>query len=107
MKFNVTYIDGTKVDVTARPVTEVAYERKFGRPLAAMFAGLDLSKGTSDLTNGMAFLAALPADDLYFLAWHAARSDKTYDDWLELVDEIGWDMASMVDPTQPAAPAGS
>ena len=103
LQFTVTYLSGEKATVESRPATEVAFERKFDRNIASMFFR-DASGGDVNVAQ---VLAELRSDCMYFLAWHSARSDKPYEEWLELVNGIEWDFVDTADPTNPAVPAGS
>jgi hypothetical protein len=110
LEFEVTYLDGQKKTVQSRPATEVAFERRFERTVGSLFADVSVPAGASDADQAASmrsFLANLQSDYLYFLAWHASKSESPYDEWLELVDEIDWTVAKSADPTSPAVPAGS
>lgn len=109
MTFDVTYTDGRKVEVTSRPATSVAFENKFDRTIASLFADISVSEDATPeelLEATRAFLGTLRDDYVYFLAWHSSKSDKPYGEWLELVDEVGWKFTETADPTLPAASAG-
>lgn len=91
MDFKVTYIDGRVVDAVARPKDIVAFERQYGKSMAA-FADKDNLP---------------PMEWLYYLAWsplHRTRVEPaSFDEFLDLVDEIEAVDEVPADPTQPAA----
>jgi hypothetical protein len=101
-KFNVTFTGGETVEATAGPRTQVAFERQFNTPLTDLIQadqdGVN-DKGEPNVT-GVHF----KSEHLYWLAWHALKSQAPFDDWLDTVDEIGFDVAA-ADPTRPAQPA--
>lgn len=86
----VHYQDGREQAVSARPVTQVAFERKFSRGFASAFSSIE----------------SVQLEWVYFLAWHAARTGLEFDDWLETVSEIDMGVAEPVDPTGPGISAG-
>lgn len=89
LEMTVRYLDGHADDVKVLPVTEVAYERRFQRGLAAFI---------EDPRN----------EHLYWLAWHAGRNRNGntagFDAWLETVEQIDLEVEEAT-PTQPAPPA--
>lgn len=107
--YDITYADGAKASVTTRPSTEVAFERKFGRTVTSLFTGIpvgDDGKPTADQSQIVEWFAErVQAEHTYFLAWHAARDTRPFDDWLETVDAIDWRIGESADPTTPAQPA--
>ena len=109
-QFDVTYIDGRKTTVTSRPSTDVAFERKFNRTIGSLFSEVEVpgDEATPEqIQKAMVpFLMEMRSDYVYFLAWHSSKSEKSYDDWLELVDEVLWSFSHSVDPTPPAVSAG-
>lgn len=86
----VHYQDGRKQTVSARPVTQVAFERKFSRGFASAFSSME----------------TVQLEWVYFLAWHAARPGLEFDEWLDTVAEIDVGGADVVDPTGPVTSAG-
>lgn len=91
MNLKVTYTDGRVVDAIARPKDIVAFERQYGKSMAAF----------ADTKNPP------PMEWLYYLAWsplHRTRQEPaTFDDFLDLVDLIeAGDEVAELDPTQPA-----
>lgn len=114
--FVIKYLNGDEAKVTTRPATDLAYEEKFGKTIAAMTANvpLELRHVNGAPTDEQAaaamrwFSTSLSDRETYFLAWHATRATEPIEDWIETVASIGWDLGGgSVDPTQPAAPAGS
>lgn len=108
LSFQVTYVDGRKLEVHSRPSTEVAFERRFDRSVGSLFADIVQSGGAEEDRDQLirVYLASLQSDYLYFLAWHSAKSETPYDEWLELVEEIDWGFVKAADPTPPAVPVG-
>jgi hypothetical protein len=90
MSMTVKHLDGRAVPVTVRPVNQVAFERKFSTGFLEVFQDV----------------AAVRFEYICFLAFHASRPGIDFDEWLETVDEIDWNVEP-VDPTPPAASAGS
>lgn len=87
----IKYTDGRAQPVVVRPVTQVAFERKFSRGFASCFGDV----------------SALQLEWVYFLAWHAARTGLEFDDWLDSVAEIDMgEEATEVVPFDPAMSAG-
>ena len=86
----VHYEDGRTQQVVARPVTQVAFERKFSKGFASAFSSME----------------SVQLEWVYFLAWHAARTGLEFDDWLDTVSEIDVGAADAVDPTDRAISAG-
>jgi len=85
LEMTIKYLDGTAKDVRVLPVTEVAFEREFKKGLASF---------AEDPHN----------EHLYWLAWHAGRNGKTFDDWLALVESVDLEVDELT-PTKPAPPA--
>lgn len=111
LKFNVSYADGQKVEVTSRPSTEVAFERRFQQTIATLFIDAPQIDNTAVMTADqqhqlLSWLATVKADHINFLAWHSTKSATPYDEWLELIDEVSWTFAETVDPTRPAVSDG-
>jgi hypothetical protein len=105
LAFKVKYVDGQQVTVTSRPATEVAFERRYDRTIGSLFADFDPAKFEDESQRNAEagkFMAGIHSEYMYFLAWHAARSEKTYDEWLELIDEVDWEFADSPGPTPPA-----
>lgn len=111
LRFTVTYVDGQKVEVTSRLATEIAFERRFGRTVGSLFAGMAVHEESTDEEKRQAaigLLGELHQDYLTFLAWHSARATDQYDDWVEKVEDVEWNFAvEPVDPTNPVPSAGS
>lgn len=88
MKLDVELADGTTQRVVVSPVTQVAYEREFKKPI-------DGTLGTQGL---------------YWMAWHALRTGVKFDEWLpELVGADPVDDAddsADFDPLAPTPPSG-
>lgn len=82
----VHYIDERQQQVVARPVTQVAFERKFSRAFASAFSDKD----------------AVQLEWVYFLAWHGARTGLEFDPWLETVDTIDMGVSEEAVPFSPA-----
>lgn len=87
LKINLTvhYTDGREAEITAGPVTQVAFEREHNMGIVKMAEETRLSH-------------------VYWLAWHASKPGLGFDEWLETLDSIDIDVAAP-DPTKPAAPA--
>jgi hypothetical protein len=90
LEMTVRYQDEREQKVVARPVTQVAFERRFSRGFASAFSDMD----------------TVQLEWVYFLAWHAARPGIEFDEWLESVAEIDLGVAKPVDPFVPATSAG-
>ncbi len=90
LDMTVHYQDGREQQVVARPVTQVAFERKFSMGFAAAFSSME----------------TVQLGWVYFLAWHAARPGIEFDEWLESVAEIDMGVADEVVPFDPATSAG-
>ncbi len=90
LSMTVKYEDGRVQNVTARPVTQVAFERKYATGFAAAFSSTE----------------TVQLEWVYFLAWHASRPGIDFDDWLASVTEIDLGVASPVDPSVPVTSAG-
>ena len=86
----VHYEDGRTQQVVARPVTQVAFERKFSKGFASAFSSME----------------TVQLEWVYFLAWHATRTGLEFDEWLNTVSEIDVGAADAVDPTDRAISAG-
>ncbi len=83
-KIGVEYIDGRKAKINVLPVTHVAFEREFSMSFVAAF---------SEPTT-------LRMEHMLWLAWHAARTGTSFDDWLGTVAGLDMDVESTpVDPT--------
>lgn len=87
----VVHTDGRKIPVTVRPVTQVAFERKFSCGFMDVFSDIKTVK----------------FEHLCFLAFHAERPGVDFDDWLETVETIDWDVEAATAPFSPAGSAGS
>jgi hypothetical protein len=103
-KLSVTYENGEKVDVTAGPRTQVAFEREHKVPLSDVIT-FD-SDGVDDDGKPNVTAVHFMSSHMYWLAWHASKSPLGFDDWLDTVDEIEMDVDA-ADPTPPAPQAGS
>lgn len=112
LKFDITYADGTAAQATTRPASDVSFERHFGITVASLFsdvptelgAGGDLS--AADKSVAMNWIGtAFKTEHTSFLAWHASRDNRTFDEWLDTVEEIEWGFAGVVDPTRPTVSA--
>lgn len=90
LQMTVVYQDGRTATVTARPVSQVAFERKYSRGFASSF---------SEIKD-------IQLEWVYFLAWHASRSGLEFDEWLDMVDTIEMGVAETVTPFDPATSAG-
>jgi hypothetical protein len=90
LAMTVHYQDEREQQVVARPVTQVAFERKFSRGFASAFSDME----------------TVQLEWVYFLAWHAARPGIEFDEWLESVAEIDLGVAAEVVPFDPATSAG-
>lgn len=90
LAMTVHYRDEREQQVVARPVTQVAFERKFSRGFASAFSDME----------------TVQLEWVYFLAWHAARPGIEFDEWLESVAEIDLGVAAEVVPFDPATSAG-
>jgi hypothetical protein len=106
LSFQVRYLDGRQVEVFSRPATEVAFERRFQRSVGSLFSGIVGDAEDGREAKVKSYLNTLQSDYLYFLAWHSARSEQPYDEWLELTEDIGWGFVRSPDPTPPAEPVG-
>ena len=71
--------------VTAGPATQVAFEREHGVGIATIATEQKITH-------------------IYWLAWHAAKTGASFDDWLETIDAIEVEVES-ADPSLPAQPA--
>lgn len=114
LEFDITYADGSKKHASTRPSTDVAFERRFGVTVASMFASIppelasDVAGPLDDARKSAAMRwisTAFTTEQTSFLAFHAARGGDDFDVWLDGVDEIDWNFAGRVDPTQATAPA--
>lgn len=83
---DVEYIDGRTAKVRVLPVTQYAFEREHKKPLSA-------------------FANEQWMGDVFWLGWHASRSDLSFEEWLVTVAGVDIDEAEEADPTQPAQPA--
>lgn len=81
----VAYNDGRDQELKVGPVTQVAFEREHNCGIATIATEMRMSH-------------------IYWLAWHATRPGVGFDQWLETVEAIDFDV-STADPTQPAPPA--
>jgi len=66
---NVTYADARTAEVTALPLTQVAFEREHGVGIGAIATEQKVSH-------------------VYWLAWHATKPGVPFDAWLETVASI-------------------
>ena len=71
--------------VTAGPATQVAFEREHGVGIATIATEQKITH-------------------MYWLAWHAAKTDVGFDDWLDTIDAIEIEVDT-ADPSLPAQPA--
>ena len=90
MQFEVTYLDGRKVESTAGPKDLVAFERQYDKSIAG-FADAD----------------GLRMEWIYYLAWsplhREGREAGDFDSFLTAVDEVSpVESTEPVDPTQAA-----
>lgn len=69
IKFDITYNDGTKAEVTAHPRSFVVFEKMHRKSLSD-------SPSMSAMT---------------WLAWHASGMPGTFDEWIETVDDVDAD----------------
>ena len=83
----VTHIDGSTSEAKVTPVVQVAFERNFNDGITVL----------SDT-------ATMRMEYIYWLAWHAAKTGASFDDWLETIDAIEVEVES-ADPSLPAQPA--
>ena len=90
LDMTVHYVDGREQKVVARPVTQVAFERRYSMGFASAFSSME----------------SVQLEWVYFLAWHAARTGIEFDPWLESVAEIDLGVAAEVVPFDPATSAG-
>ena len=91
LAMTVKYNDGREQPVTSKPVTQVAFERRYSTGFAAAFSAIE----------------TVQLEWIYFLAWHAARTGLEFDEWLDTVDEIDVGTADKIDPFVQATSAGS
>lgn len=109
LTFDVVHVDGSKMTVTTRPATEVAFERRFGRTLASLFTSAPFDKAQGDDVDVAAFAQwfgeSFRSEWTYFLAHHASRTALDFDAWLDTVDAIEWRFAEQTDPTRPVPSA--
>lgn len=111
MTFDVTFVNGQTITVSSRPATDIAFERHFGMSVASLFAemptDLVVDGKVADPQAALRWFAGMKSEHSVFLAWHASRATSTFDEWVETVDEVKWNFAKPVDPTQPVQPATS
>ena len=71
LKLHVEMDDGTASDVTVKPRTQVAFERHFSTP-----------EKPARLDEGLSM------EQMYWMAWHAAKIGVEYDQWLDKVEDV-------------------
>lgn len=81
----IQYTDGREAKVKAGPATQVAFEREHDVGIIEIASSKKLS-------------------NLYWVAWHASKTDVGFDTWLEAVDSIDVEVGA-ANPTKPAPPA--
>lgn len=91
MPITITYVDGRVVHATTRPKDCVAFERQYGESIEA-------------IKN------APKIEYIHYLAWSAlhttARESRSFDEFLDVVDEITVGGEAPVDPSLSAASDG-
>lgn len=90
LKMTVNYTNGGASTVDVKPRSQIAFERQFDIGIAAAFSN----------ANGLRF------EHIYFMAWHASKTNQPFDDWLESVDGIDMEVGDPADPTLPVPSAG-
>lgn len=90
LKITVKYGNGGSSTVDVKPRSQIAFERKFDVGITAAFGAAE----------GLRF------EHIYFLAWHASKSSADFDDWLDTVDGIDFEVGANADPTPPVPSDG-
>jgi len=85
----VKYSNGGESVVDVKPRSQIAFERQFNVGIVTAFGA----------SEGLRF------EHIYFMAWHAANTGASFDDWLDSVDGIDMEVGSS-DPTLPVPSAG-
>lgn len=100
LKFAIDYTDGRHVDVLAGPGTQVAFEREFKVGITDL---VDIEKtGEGEEDRKVHFMTS----HIYWMAWHASKTGITFEEWLETLDAVAFDVDAPT-PTRPAQPAAS